>query len=150
MKKRLLCLGLFAAVAQLFGSGCHPVARWRANHPCGTYHHHPLLHPIQTRRAIFAMNGGGYPPAGADVSAHSVGPAVSGAPVVMTPPCHGCGDSHGVPVAGPYPIPTDVVPTGVPPGVPSIGQPMPITPGPTVIPSYELPAPMPVPKGNGN
>jgi hypothetical protein len=41
--------------------------------------------------------------------------------------------------------------TGYPPisGYPSIGSPMPLTPGPTVIPSYELPNPMPLPKNTG-
>jgi hypothetical protein len=138
MKKRLLCLGLLA-ITQLFATGCfffHPVARWRANHPCGACHpcksYHPLLHPVQTRRAILGE------PAGA------VGP------VVTNPPCHGCGNGPGVPV-GLNGGPGDVVPITHPPtGYPAIGYPTPLTPGPTVIPSYELPHPMPVPKNNGN
>jgi hypothetical protein len=126
MKKRLLCMGLVAIVTQLFGSGCfffHPVARWHANHPYGTYHHHPLLHPIQTRRAIFSGEVGG--------------------PGGVYPPYHGCCDV-GVPVGygGPG---VEVVPTGVP----TIGQPMPLGSGPKVIPSYELPHPMPAPKSSG-
>ena len=35
MKKRLLCLGLLISASQLFATGCHPVQRWRANHPGG-------------------------------------------------------------------------------------------------------------------
>ena len=64
MKKRLLCLGLVAAASQLFATGClfHPVARYRANHqhdgcgcnPCAAQH--PLLHPIQTRRAVMGTS----------------------------------------------------------------------------------------------
>ena len=137
MNKRLLCLGLLAAVSQLFATGCigHPVARWRANHPCLSCGPvaHPLLHPIQTRRVILGDTVGG----------HVIGPVV--------PPCHGCG-SPGVPVrlsGAPYEgIP--VTPTGYPPiGNPAIGYPIPITPGPTVVPSNPLPMPMPVPK-SGN
>ncbi len=132
MKKRLLCLGLLAAVSQLFATGCifHPVARWRANHPCHACGPlaHPVLHPIQTRRAILGEH---------------VGPIV--------PPCHGCG-TQGVPV-GQGGVPHEgvsVTPTGYPPiGNPAIGYPIPITPGPKVIPSHELPSPMPLPK-SGN
>ena len=136
MKSRILCLGLVAAVTQLFGSGClcfHPVARWRANHPCGAcgpcgackagYYYHPLLHPILTRR--------GFSP--------GVGP------VATEPACHGCGMS-GVPVSfsgSPGPL----VPVTT--STPSIGYPMPLTPGPTVIPSSPLPSPMPVPNTGG-
>lgn len=128
MKKRLLCLGLLAAVTQLFATGCfiHPVARWRANHPCGACH--PVLHrPVLHR----------------PVAVESVGPVV--------PPCHGCGSAPGVPV-GLSGLRGDVVPITHPPtGYPAIGYPTPLTPGPTVVPSYELPAPMPVPKNaNGN
>ena len=139
MKKRLLCLGLLISVSQLFATGCHPVARWRANHPggigCGACAPaFPLLHPIQTRRAVLG---------------DSVGPVMS--PVMGSPPCHGCASSHavpGVPVSfggGPgEPVPVNH-PTA---GYPSIGYPMPITPGPTVVPIYELPSPMPLPKNN--
>ncbi len=129
MKKRLLAFGLVAALSQLLGSGCFWISHWRANHPCGGIcdHYHPLLHPVQTRRALLD-----HPPAGA------VGPTVT------NPPCHGCGMTGG-PV-GVYGGPSDLVPTGVP----TIGYPTPIVPGgPTVVPSYELPHPMPVPKNNG-
>lgn len=115
---------------QLFATGCHPVARFRANHPCLSCGPvaHPLLHPIQTRRAIVGEPVG------------LTGPVV--------PPCHGCG-TPGVPVGlstGPFEgVP--VTPTGYPPiGYPSIGYPKPITPGPMVVPSHELPHPMPVQK----
>ncbi len=132
MKKRLLCLGLVAAVSQLFGTGClfHPVARWRANHPCGPCaEYRPRLHPIQTRRAILG---------------EPVGPV--GAPV-----CHGCaGGAPGVPVSFGG-APGDLVPVTHPPaGYPSISYPMPITPGPMVVPHYEAPSPMPAPKTGGN
>lgn len=123
MKKRLLCMGLLLIITQVCGSGCHLVARWRANHPYGTYHHHPLLHPIQTRRAIFNegyQGGPGYGP--------GPGCCDSGFPV-------GLSGHHG-----------DVIPTGVP----TIGYPMPIAPGPKVVPYHELPHPMPVPKKDGN
>jgi len=99
---------------------------------------HPLLHPVQTRRAVL----------GDSVAGHAVGPMVG--PVAMNPPCHGCGGGGmpGVPV-GFGGRPGDLMPITAPPagGYPPIGYPMPITPGPTVIPSHELPAPMPVPKG---
>jgi hypothetical protein len=131
MSKRLLCLGLVAAAFQLFATGCHPVARWRANHPYGAcVDCHPRLHPIQTRRALLA---------------ESVGPVVS------NPPCHGCaGGAPGVPVSFGH-GPGDVVPVTHPPaGYPSIGYPTPIVPGgPSVVPEYGLPHPMPVPKANG-
>jgi hypothetical protein len=130
MKKRLLCLGLIAAAFQLFATGCHPIARWRANRPCGACaQYHPLLHPIQTRRALLAESSG---------------------PVVTNPPCHGCGGgAPGVPVSFGG-APGDLVPVTHPPaGYPSIGYPTPIVPGPTVVPQYELPSPMPVPKGSG-
>ena len=157
MRKRLLCLGLVATATQLFGTGCffHPIARYRANHPCGFCdRYHPLLHPIQTRRAYLGTPSGAVPgPVG--------GPVVDGPPAgvpVGGPPCHGC-EAPGFPVAyGAFPVAGGVVP-GVMPGVapgemPSIGQPIPIAPGPTVIPSHQLPNPMPVPqpkdKGNGN
>ncbi len=139
MKKRLLCLGLLAVVSQFFATGCiaHPVARWRANHPCHSCGPvaHPVLHPIQTRRAITSEHGG-----------HVIGPVVA--------PCHGC----GTPVVSVVPVGRSgmtydgvpVTPTGYPPiGNPSIGSPIPITPGPTVVPSHPLPTPMPLPK-NGN
>ncbi|AWM41936.1 hypothetical protein GobsT_69360 [Gemmata obscuriglobus] len=143
MKKRLLCLGLVAAVSQLLVTGCYPIARFRANHPClscgpGV---HPLLHPIQTRRAILGEPGGVV-----------VGGPVVGGPVVgpIAPPCHGCaGGAPGIPV-GLSGGPIDV--TGYPPivvssqGSPSIGSPQPLTPGTTVTPGNQLPAPMPLPK----
>lgn len=149
MNKRLLGLGLVAAVAQLFGTGCgfHPVARFRANHPCLTCGPltspatHPLLHPIQTRRAILGD------PAGA------VGGPVVGGPVVgpVAPPCHGCG-TPGVPVSysgGPVEgVP--FAPAGYPPivvssqGTPSVGQPIPIGPA-TGGASNQLPYPNPMP-----
>ena len=139
MKKRLLCLGLVAAAVQLLASGCHPIARWRANHPCGAcgpcgeYRAalHPHLHPIKSHRAMIG---------------EPVGPVVG--PVVTNPPCHGCnGGAPGVPVA--FGAPGDLVPTAAPPVVyPNISYPKPIVPGgPTVVPQYELPNPMPVPKG---
>ena len=140
MKKRLLCLGLLISVSQLFATGCHPVARWRANHPggigCGACAPaFPLLHPIQTRRAVLG---------------DSVGP-VYGGPMMGSPSCHGCASSHAVPGV---PVgfgggPGELVPVTHPSaGYPVIGYPMPITPGPTVVPSYELPSPMPLPKNN--
>jgi hypothetical protein len=129
MRKRLLCLGLVAFITQLTGTGCllfHPIERWRTNHPCGTYNHHPLLHPIQTRRAIFQSEAN-----------NPVGPAVNG-----MAPCHGC-PTPGVPVS--YgPVPHDyLVPVTNPP---TIGQPIPLNPGPKV---YPLPTPMEAPKTNG-
>ena len=89
------------------------------------------MHPIQTRRAMMG---------------EPVGPVVVGAP-----PCHGCASSATVPG-----VPVSfggntggLVPVNHPPaGYPSIGYPLPITPGPMVVPSYELPAPMPMPKNN--
>lgn len=131
MKTRLMCLGLVAVVTQLAASGCcfHPIERWHANHPYGTYHHHPLLHPIQTRRAIFAQ---GFPGAGAETAG----------PVVMNPPCHGCGAAPGLPVSYGS-APSDLVPTTI---TPTFGTPTPLTPGPQVVPSYELPKPMASPK----
>lgn len=147
MNKRLFCLGLLLALSQLFATGCHPIQRWRANHPCGCgpcgicAQKHPLLHPVQTRRAVL----------GDGIAGPAVGPMVG--PVAMNPPCHGCG---GGPVVSGLPvgfagqpgaaIPLTTTPAG---GYPPIGYPMPITPGPTVIPSHELPNPMPVPK-SGN
>jgi hypothetical protein len=145
MKKRLLCLGLLVAVSQLFATGCHPVQRWRANHPCGACgpcgmgaQKHPLLHPVQTRQA-----------------AHGnmlAGPMVG--PVMTAPPCHGCGGGPTVPG---YPVSMSGSPGAVFPVTqqgngypPIISYPMPITPGPTVIPSHELPSPMPVPKTGTN
>jgi hypothetical protein len=127
MKKRLLCLGLLAAALQLFATGCHPVARWRANHPCGRCVKCPGLHPIQTRRMMLG-------------EAHS--------PAVTDPPCHGCNGNGqpGVPVSFGH-GPSDVVPITNPPGYPNIGYPKPIVPGPSVVPEYALPNPMPVPKG---
>jgi hypothetical protein len=128
MKKRLLCLGLVAAAVQLFASGCHPVARWRANHPCAACH--PCLHPIKSHRAMI----------GAPIG-----------PMVTDPPCHGCnGGAPGVPVTF-HGAPGDLVPTAAPPvSYPNIGYPKPIVPGgPTVVPQYELPNPMPVPKNTG-
>ena len=137
MNKRLLCLGLLAAVTQLFSTGCcHAVARWRANHPCGVCSHsHPLLHPFQTRRAAISEAGG-----------TAVGPTMANSP------CHGC-NGHGVTPGAPVTFngaPGDLMPVTAPPGYPAIGYPKPIIPGPTVVPSYELPAPMPVPKNGGN
>jgi hypothetical protein len=46
--------------------------------------------------------------------------------------------------------PGSVVPVNSPNGYPPIGYPMPITPGPTVVPSYELPSPMPVKPPTGS
>ncbi|QJW94297.1 hypothetical protein [Frigoriglobus tundricola] len=131
MKKRLLYLGLLATISQLCSTGClfHPVARWRANHPCGlcgpcgTGVAYPALHPILARRSIL----------GESVGAPVVGP-------VTSPPCHGCSSS----VVSMGASPTTVVPVNSPNGYPAISYPMPITPGPTVVPSYELPSPMPV------
>lgn len=133
MNKRLLCLGVVAAAFQLFASGCHPVARWRANHPAMTpFDGCPNCPPILPRRAM--------------VVGEPVGPVVG---PVVSPPCHGCNSgAPGMPVS--YgPIPGDVVPVTHPPGVyPNISYPQPIG-GPTVVPQYELPSPMPVPKPNG-
>lgn len=137
MNKRLLCLGVAAAAFQLLATGCHPVARWRANHPYwrdGCADCRPLL----PRRSLVV----GEPVAG----------PVVGGPVV-DPPCHGCnsGPVAGVPVS--YgPVSGDVMPVTHPPGVyPNITRPLPIQGGPTVVPQYELPTPMPVtnPKGDG-
>jgi hypothetical protein len=137
MNKRLLALGLMAVLTQVFSTGCCLVSRWRANHPCGIHsHYHPLLHPIQTRRAAIAEGLAGGP----------AGPVSYGGPVVMNPPCHGCGGGvPGVPVSyggapGEFYVPTATA------GTPTIGYPMPLTPGPTVVPSHELPNPMPLPK----
>lgn len=140
MKKRFLTLGVVAVLTQVFATGCwccHPIARWRANHPCGIHsHYHPLLHPLQTRRAAIAEG----------LAGGSAGPVGAVGPVVMNPPCHGCaGGAPGIPVSyggapGEFFAPA---PTA---GGPSIGYPMPLTPGPKVVPSYELPNPMPLPK----
>ncbi len=122
MKRRLLCLGLLAVISQVFSTGCifHPVARWRANHPCGPCAR-GVHHPVGHRHAIVGE------PVGA-------------------PACHGCG-SPGVHV-GLGGVPGDMIPVT---NSPSIGQPYPITPGPKVVPSYELPTPMPVkPPGDKN
>jgi hypothetical protein len=82
----------------------------------------------------------------------STGPTVG--PVVTKPACHGCnggtpsfGPGEGIPVTPTgYPA-TGYPATGYPSiGYPSIGPVTPIAPGPTVVPSYELPNPMPVPK----
>jgi hypothetical protein len=139
MKKRLVCLGLLAVASQLIASGCcwRP-CHWRAHHACNdcapgpgyTAHvRHPLLHPVLTRRA-FVKGDVGNPPVAA---AHG--------PVVMSPPCHGC--ETGIPVGfNGFP---GVVPVTHPP---TITSPTPITPGPMVVPSYELPHPMPVKPGN--
>lgn len=140
MKTRLLCLGLVAAVSQLLTTGCHPVARFRANHPCLSCGpaYRPLLHPIQTRRALLGE------PIGPVVGPVEVGPVVG----PVAPPCHGCG-VPGVPVGlsgGP------VDHSGYPPIVissqnsPSIGSPMPLYPAPSSTPGNQLPNPMPVPK----
>lgn len=121
MKRRLLCLGLLAAVSQVFATGCffHPIARWRANHGCGPCSR--VGHPVGHR-----------------------GGTVVGEPVGV-PACHGCNSGVPVVVGG---GPGDLIPITNPP---SIGQPYPITPGPKVIPSYELPNPMPVkPPGDKN
>lgn len=139
MNTRLLCLGLAVAAAQLFATGCHPVARFRANHPyiAANGPVYPILHPIETRRALIGA------PVGYD------GPGVG----PIAPPCHGCG-APGVPVSfsgGPFEgVP--VAPTGYPPagypysGYPSvIGSPKPLLPGPTVVPSNELHMPTPMP-----
>lgn len=160
MRTRLLCLGLLVTAGPLLGTGCHPIERWRANHPglaCGACVGRPLLHPIQTRRAILAEPVGPVGP----ITGPVVGP-ISG-PGVGPPACHGCGSSQiapGVPVgfgAGPaevFPVthpPVGYPPIGYPPaGYPTFGAPMPITPGPTVTPSTELPAPMPVKPPVGN
>jgi hypothetical protein len=130
MNKRLLSLCVVALVSQLLTSGCYPIARYRANHPyglcCGLgYKYHPLLHPIQTRRAILSQ-----------LDDHP-------APIAM-PACHGC-EAPGLPVGyGPYPAHM------IPAGVPSIGSPMPITPGPSVVPQQGLPMPMELPKNSNN
>jgi hypothetical protein len=78
-----------------------------------------------------------------------MGQGESVGPVVTNPPCHGCNElgSPGAPgFVGPRPGTGGVAPSGYP----VIGYPTPITPGPTVVPSYELPSPMPVPKNGGN
>lgn len=147
MKKRLLCLGLVAAVLPMFGTGCgHPVARFRANHPCIACA--PLLHPIQTRRAVLGAPVG---PVGVPVvSGPVVGPVVGGP---IAPPCHGCNSAapgvpvsfSGIPVEG-----ASFAPPAYPPivissqGSPSIGSPMPLTPGGS--PGVQLPHPMPLNK----
>lgn len=139
MKKRFLTLGVVAVLTQVFATGCwcfHPVARWRANHPCGFHSHaHPLLHPLQTRRAAIAEG----------LAGGSVGGAGYDGAVVMNPPCHGCaGGVPGVPVN--YGVPGEFFAPTTTAGAPTIGYPMPLTPGPTVVPSHELPNPMPLPK----
>lgn len=145
MNTRLLCLGLAAAASQLFATGCccfHPIARFRANHPVLTSPEAtPLLHPIQTRRAILGDPGG--PVVSGPIVGGPIGAPVGG-PVV--PPCHGCGGSgvpvgfsggpiEGIPVAGAGYPPIVVGPSS---GGPSIGAPMPINPGATVVPSNQL------------
>jgi len=82
-------------------------------------------------------------PRRAMIVGESVGPVVS-------PPCHGCNSgAPGVPVSFGG-MPSDVVPVTHPPaGYPNISYPVPIGNGPTVVPQYELPSPMPVPKVNG-
>jgi hypothetical protein len=153
MKMRLFCLGLLTVVSQFFATGCHPVARWRANHPCGVgcgtgCGPGPCTScsaPVHSRHMHMSPS----------VMSPSISMGSVGGPV-MSPPCHGCGG--GPPVA--YNVRGDLVPvtspaTGypsipiTPPGYPSISPPMPITPGPTVIPMHELPSPMPGAK-NGN
>jgi hypothetical protein len=130
MKKRILCLGLLAVVSQFLTTGClyhHPVARWRANHPygvigaCGPCALGGPARPIMYKYAVGDLPGG---------------------PVIDSAPCHGCGGGPGVPVSfggGPG----TVVPVT---NTPTIGYPMPLSPGPMVVPSTELHAPMPMPK----
>ncbi len=137
MKKRH-SFAAFALAVLAFGSGCgcHPVQRFRAAFPCAPCAaHRPIVH-----RAPLAT------------------PSV---PLVGAP-CNGCAPApvQGVPVGFGYTGPGDLLPVtgpipGIPTysgpgfGVPTIGNPMPITPGPGVIPHSELPAPMPAPKGTG-
>ncbi len=54
MKKRLLYFGLVIAITQIWGAGASfSFPAGERTTPVDAYHHHPLLHPIQTRRAIF-------------------------------------------------------------------------------------------------
>jgi hypothetical protein len=137
MKKRHT-FAAFALAMLCFGSGCgcHPVQRFRAAFPCAPCAaHRPLAH-------------------------HRAVPLASPAVPLVGAPCDGCAPApvHGTPVSYGHTMPGDLLPiTGPIPGVPSFGPgygvptfgaPMPITPGPTVIPHSELPAPMPAPKSN--
>jgi hypothetical protein len=148
VNKRLLVFGLVAVLTQVFSTGCCLVSRWRANHPCGIHsHYHPFLHPIKNRRAAIAESQGAGP-------VNYGGPASYGGPVsyggpAVSPPCHGCA-SGGAPALPGMPVAYGGVPGEyvVPPTAmtPSIGSPLPLAPGPKVVPSHELPNPMPVPK----
>lgn len=136
MKKRY-SFAAFALAVLAFGSGCgcHPVQRFRAAFPCAPCAvQRPIVH-----RAPLATPA--VPLVGAPCSNCAPGP-VQGVPVGFGPVGHG----DLLPVTGPIPG----IPTYSPGfGVPTIGSPMPIPPGPTVIPHSELPQPMPAPKGTG-
>jgi hypothetical protein len=128
MSKRLLCLGLLAAAFQVFGTGCchHPIARWRANHPCGPCACHPCsqteAHRLIMHKYKAAQLPGGYG---------------------STNPCHGCGGTIGQP-GGLNSGGSDFAPGTYPP---TIGYPTPIEPGPMVVPTpYGLHPPAPMPK----
>lgn len=77
------------------------------------------------------------------------GAPIGGGPV-MSPECHGCGSG---PMAPPTVIhqPAGYAPNGYPPVAypPMIGPARPL-PGATIIPSNELPSPMPVKEKGGN
>jgi hypothetical protein len=137
MKKRHSFVA-FALAVLAFGSGCgcHPVQRFRAAFPCAPCAaHRPFVH-------------------------HHAPLASPGVPLVGAP-CTNCTATpvHGVPVSYGHTGPGDLLPVTGPIhnfptysgpgfGVPTFGNPMPITPGPMVVPHSELPQPMPAPKSN--
>jgi hypothetical protein len=149
MNKRLVCLGLLAAASQFFATGCycfHPVATWRANHPYAPFAGCGACGAIEARRPVFHRYAGELP------STPVVGGAVVGSPgmPVTSPPCHGCGAAAGYPTGSVgYPVgfnggPTEVFPAT---NTPVIGSPMPITPGPMVVPGGDA-HPLQMPRTN--
>jgi hypothetical protein len=116
MKLRVICLGIVALVSMT--SGCLPYH----NHPCWGFR----LHPCQT-----GGNCAPCAPAWSSPIHHPIGHKLSHVGLGC-PTCIGGGAMISPAISGPsviYP--------------PVIGQPTPL-PGPTVIPSHDLPNPMPV------
>lgn len=132
MKSRAIWSALVVSVVSLT-SGCH------CFHNC----FHNTFPNVGWR---FHQHGcGGCMPACAPACSAPVvvgsGPVVPGGPA-----CHGCASGELPPTVTHQPAgyqPAGYPPVGYPP---VIGHPMPL-PGPTVIPSNELPTPMPVKKG---
>ena len=136
MKKRLLCLGLLAAVFQLFATGVSPGRPLAGEPPAAAAVPpvYPECHPRCTRSR-----------AAARCSARPAGPVVTNRRV--TGATGTCSRRSGELRRRARRRGSDHAPAG---GYPSIGYPKPIVPGGRrVVPEYELPSPMPVPKANG-